>query len=105
MYASQATAKHMTWHATHETKNGVLCYPSNAEAWKHFDKTYPSFAEESRNVRLGLCADGLSPHGQYGKTFSCWPVIVIPYNLPSGMCIKNPYMFLSLICLGPEKKN
>ncbi|KAL0433375.1 UNVERIFIED_CONTAM: hypothetical protein Slati_2671800 [Sesamum latifolium] len=33
-----------------------------------FDRTYPDFAVEPRNVRLGLCTDGFAPHGQYGRT-------------------------------------
>ncbi|KAL0337718.1 UNVERIFIED_CONTAM: hypothetical protein Scaly_2046900 [Sesamum calycinum] len=32
-----------------------MCHPSDVEAWKHFDRMYPKFAEEPRNVRLGLC--------------------------------------------------
>ncbi|KAL0387661.1 UNVERIFIED_CONTAM: hypothetical protein Sradi_2647900 [Sesamum radiatum] len=62
---------------------------------------YPDFATEPRNVRLGLCADGFAPHGQYGKSYSCWPVIIMPYNLPPRMCMKPEYMFLSLIIPGP----
>ncbi|KAL0377067.1 UNVERIFIED_CONTAM: hypothetical protein Scaly_0824300 [Sesamum calycinum] len=27
-----------------------------------FDRMYPDFIEESRNVRLGLCTDGFAPH-------------------------------------------
>ncbi|XP_039118067.1 uncharacterized protein LOC120253954 isoform X2 [Dioscorea cayenensis subsp. rotundata] len=97
----------MTWHATHERNEGVMQHPSDAEAWKHFDRTYPDFAQETRNIRLGLCADGFAPHGQFGRTYSCWPVVVTPYNLPPGMCMKRPYMFLTLICPGPKnpKKN
>ncbi|KAL0307869.1 UNVERIFIED_CONTAM: hypothetical protein Sangu_3007200 [Sesamum angustifolium] len=83
------------------TENGVMCHPSDAEAWKHFDDTHPDFATEPRNVRLGLCADGFAPHGQYGKSYSSWPVIITPYNLPSWMCMKPEYMFLSLIIPGP----
>ncbi|KAL0373233.1 UNVERIFIED_CONTAM: hypothetical protein Scaly_1004900 [Sesamum calycinum] len=41
---------------------GSMCHPSNAKAWKHFDRMYLDFAEESRNVRLGLCTDGFAPH-------------------------------------------
>ncbi|OMO95192.1 Transposon, En/Spm-like protein [Corchorus capsularis] len=97
----------MTWHHTHEITEGFMSHPSDGEAWKHFDRTYPDFASDPRNIRLGLCADGFAPHGQFGKTYSCWPVIVTPYNLPPSMCMKSPYMFLSLICPGPTnpKKN
>ncbi|XP_039145548.1 uncharacterized protein LOC120282765 [Dioscorea cayenensis subsp. rotundata] len=107
LYASNATATHMTWHATHERNEGVMQHPSDAEAWEHFDRTYPDFAQEPRNIRLGLCADGFAPHGQFGRTYSCCPVVVTPYNLPPGMCMKRPYMFLTLICPGPKnpKKN
>ncbi|KAL0433979.1 UNVERIFIED_CONTAM: hypothetical protein Slati_2732200 [Sesamum latifolium] len=33
LYASKATAEHMTWHANHWTKEGSVCHPSDAEAW------------------------------------------------------------------------
>ena len=72
LYASEVTASHMTWHATHEANQGFMSHPSDSEAWKHFDKTYPNFSSEPCNIRLGLCADGFSPHGQYGQTYSCW---------------------------------
>ncbi|KAL0308830.1 UNVERIFIED_CONTAM: hypothetical protein Sradi_5825300 [Sesamum radiatum] len=43
-----------------------MCHPSNVEAWRHFDRTYPNFAAEPCNVRVGSCTDGFAPHGQYG---------------------------------------
>ena len=79
-----------------------MCHPSDPEAWKHFDRTYLKFAIEPRNIRLGLCADRFAPFGNSGKSYSCWPVILTPYNLPPGMCMKTPYMFLTLIVPGPQ---
>ncbi|CAH9075324.1 unnamed protein product, partial [Cuscuta epithymum] len=76
-------------------------HASDSEAWKHIDNIYPDFASDPRNVRLGLCSDGFAAHGQYGASYSCWPVILTTYNLPPGMCMKSPYMFLSLIIPGP----
>ncbi|XP_042388266.1 uncharacterized protein LOC121980336 isoform X2 [Zingiber officinale] len=102
LYASKATAEHMTWHANHQTEEGLMCHPSDAEAWKNFDRTYPEFSKEIRNIRLGLCADGFAPFGKSGRNYSCWPVIVTPYNLPPGMCMKTPYMFLTLVVPGPQ---
>ncbi|KAL0434953.1 UNVERIFIED_CONTAM: hypothetical protein Sradi_0203200 [Sesamum radiatum] len=32
LYASNTTTEHMSWHATHETKSGVMCHPTDAEA-------------------------------------------------------------------------
>ena len=47
-------------------EEGMLTHPADGEAWKHFDKKYPAFAAESRNIRLGLCTDGFSPFSQFG---------------------------------------
>ncbi|KAL0427387.1 UNVERIFIED_CONTAM: hypothetical protein Slati_2913500 [Sesamum latifolium] len=90
----------MTWHANHQTEEGSLCHSSDAEAWRHFDRTHPDFAAEPLNVRLGLCTDGFAPHGQYGHTYSCSPIILTPYNLPLGMCMSSKYMFLTMVIPG-----
>lgn len=100
LYASENSARHMRWHYEHQQVEGVLEHPSDAEAWKHFDQKYPEFASESRNVRLGLCSDGFTPFGQSASPYSCWPVIVTPYNLPPWMCMSTPYLFLTMIIPG-----
>lgn len=101
LYTSSATAKHMRWHSKRQ-RDGVLCHPFDGKAWKHFDMTYPDFAKESRNVRLGLCTDGFAPFVSFDKLYSTWPVILTPYNLPLWMCMKNQYMFLTVIVPGPK---
>ncbi|KAL0324750.1 UNVERIFIED_CONTAM: hypothetical protein Scaly_2442100 [Sesamum calycinum] len=63
LYSSRTTGEHMTYHASYQTEEGSTCHPSNAEAWKHFNRMYPDFAEEPHNVRLSLCTDGFVPHG------------------------------------------
>ncbi|GLT26725.1 hypothetical protein SLA2020_017710 [Shorea laevis] len=79
-----------------------MFHPACGEAWKHFDSTHPEFASESRNVRLGLCIDGFTPFGHSASPYSCWPVFVSVYNLPPTMCMKQEYVFLSLIIQGPQ---
>lgn len=39
---------------------------------------------------------GFNPHRPGSRAYSCWPVIVTPYNLPHWLCMNDPYMFLSL---------
>ena len=102
LYSSMSSAPHMKWHRENPRQTGMLCHPSDGEAWKHFDENYQDFASEPRNVRLGLCADGFTPYGQMAAPYSCWPVIVTPYNLPPEMCMTTPYMFLTLIIPGPH---
>lgn len=79
-----------------------MCHTSDSAAWKHLDEKYSSFAMESRNVRLGLSADGFQPFGQSGQQYSSWPVILTPYNLPPWMCMKDEYMFLTVLVPGPK---
>jgi len=103
LFASMQIAPHMTWH--HEKRReGRLCHPSDGEAWKHFDRKHPTYAADPRNVRLGLCSDGFNPYIQASSLpYSCWPVIVTPYNLPFELCMSKPYMFLT--CLIPRPSN
>ncbi|KAM3249472.1 hypothetical protein P3L10_011242 [Capsicum annuum] len=102
LYASHATAADMRWHHEHKKEDGVMRHPLDSEAWKHFNESHPFFAAEPRNVRLGLCTDGFQPFSQSGRKYSSWPVIVPPYNLPPGMCMKEAYMFLTIIVPGPS---
>ena len=96
-------AKHMRWHKEGRRSNpSVMVHPSDAEAWKHFSEVCPDFAMDARNVRIAMATDGFNPFG-YGKTqYSCWPVFVIPLNLPPALCMREENIFLSLVILGPE---
>ncbi|KAL0293907.1 UNVERIFIED_CONTAM: hypothetical protein Scaly_3133400 [Sesamum calycinum] len=96
LYASEATVEQLTWHANHQTEEGSMYHPSDAEAWRHFDWTYLNFAVEFRNVRLGLCTDEFALHRKYSRMHSYWPVILTPYNLPLRMSMSSEYMFLTM---------
>ncbi|CAA7029818.1 unnamed protein product [Microthlaspi erraticum] len=101
LYQSERTARAMRWHQDHSS-DGEIAHPSDAEAWKHFQTVYPSFASESRNVYLGLSTDGFNPFGRHGRQYSLWPVIVTPYNLPPSLCMKWEFLFLTVLVSGPE---
>ena len=70
--------------------------------WKEFDKENTWFAEDSRNVRLGLASDGFNPFSNMSTSYSIWPVVLMPYNLPPWRCMKDPYMLLSLLIPGAK---
>ncbi|GKV04525.1 hypothetical protein SLEP1_g16678 [Rubroshorea leprosula] len=73
------------------------------DAKEFFDLfTHPEFASEPRNVRLGLCTDGFTPFGHSASPYSCWPAFVSVYNMPPAMCMKQEYVFFSLIIQGPQ---
>ncbi|GAB4825288.1 hypothetical protein Ancab_040329 [Ancistrocladus abbreviatus] len=102
LYASKSTAEVMRWHAENPRISSIMAHPYDGEAWKHLDVLLPDFAAEPWNVWLGLCTDGFSPFGRIGKQYSCWPVILTPYNLLPWLYMKRHFMLLTLIIPGPK---
>nr|AAF79675.1 F9C16.30 [Arabidopsis thaliana] len=101
MYQSHKTATTMRWHAEHQTNEGEMNHPSDAAEWRYFQELHPRFAEEPRNVYLGLCTDGFNQFGM-SRNHSLWPVILTPYNLPPGMCMNTKYLFLTILNSRPN---
>ncbi|XP_055961083.1 uncharacterized protein LOC130015301 [Mercurialis annua] len=101
LFMSSKTSDLMRWHDKDRTKDNVLRHPADSEAWKNFDSRYPEFAKDPRNVRMGLASDGFNPFGSMQTTYSTWPVILIPYNLPPWLCMKQEFFMLSLLIPGP----
>ena len=54
-------------------------------------------ALEARNVRVALATDGFNPYGMAAAPYTCWPMFVIPVNLPPGVLFQRQNIFLSLI--------
>jgi len=102
MYTSTQTTREMMWNYENKSNNNVLCHICDGEAWKHFDRVYPNFAAEPRDVRLGLCSNGFNPYVQASNAlYSCLLIIATLYNLPFKMCMFKPYMFLTCLIPGP----
>ncbi|XP_063941385.1 uncharacterized protein LOC135149574 [Daucus carota subsp. sativus] len=57
LYMSKHTSDHMRWYKNRDVKDGEISHPADGEEWKNFDRRYPSFAQEIRNIRLGLATD------------------------------------------------
>ncbi|XP_049397294.1 uncharacterized protein LOC125861439 [Solanum stenotomum] len=72
------------------------------DSCKSFDELHPSFAVEPRNVRLGLASDGFQPFRNSKTSRSIWPVVLIPYNLPPWLCMKQEKFILSMLIPGPN---
>jgi hypothetical protein len=96
------TAPYMRWHVEGRTREGVLRHPADSEAWRSFDIVHPDFMADSRNVRLGLTADEFNHFGNMSTSHSTWPVMLVPYNLPHWMCMKQTSFILSLVIPGPS---
>lgn len=102
LFATNKTLDDMRWHDEGRTKDGKLRHPADGEAWKDFDRRYPDFEKDSRNVRLGLASDGFNPFRNLSSKHSTWPVMLIPYNLPPWICMKQTSLILSMIIPGPD---
>ena len=103
LFMSSKTAEDMRWHEEKRVKEeGIMRHPADSIAWKDFDKQYPDFAKDSRNVRLGLATDGFNPFGNMSNSYSMWPVILVPYNLPAYKFMRKEFLILSLLIPGPR---
>ncbi|XP_020242858.1 uncharacterized protein LOC109821073 [Asparagus officinalis] len=103
LYMSRHIATEMKWHKKRrQNEEGFLRHPADSAEWKHFDQEYPDFAADCRNVRLGLATDGFNPFGNMSTSYSMWPVMLVPYNLPPWKCMKGVYSMMSLLIPGPR---
>ncbi|XP_074590037.1 uncharacterized protein LOC141845943 [Curcuma longa] len=103
MFRNKEISKELTWHADKRVCDGHLRHPADAPSWKVVDHKWPDFATEKRNLRLAISADGINPHGLMSSAYSCWPVLMITYNLPPWLCMKRKFMMLTLLISGPKQ--
>ncbi|XP_012840363.1 PREDICTED: uncharacterized protein LOC105960705 [Erythranthe guttata] len=104
LFMSPKTAADMRWHSDKRINDEKeLKHPADARTWKEFDQQHPYFSKDARNIRLALATDGFNPFGTMSNSYSMWPVIIIPYNLPPWKCMKKSYFMMSLLIPGPHQ--
>jgi hypothetical protein len=57
-----------------------------------------------KDIHLGLCIDEFNPFESFVSSYSCWPVILMVYNLPSWISIRSEFMFLFTVIIGPNSR-
>ncbi|CAL9012893.1 unnamed protein product [Prunus brigantina] len=103
MFQSHKTAKSLTWHAARKSVDGQMSHPADSPSWKLVDDKWPEFGKEPRNLRLALLSYGFNTHSSLSSRYSCWPVILVTYNLPPLLCMKRKFMILTLLISGPKQ--
>ncbi|XP_019184421.1 PREDICTED: uncharacterized protein LOC109179380 [Ipomoea nil] len=103
MFANPRDAKNLQWHAIGRKDDGKLRHPADSPQWRNIDRRWPEFGSENRDLKLGLCTDGMNPHGNMSSQHSTWPVLLVVYNLPPWLCMKRKYIMLSLLISGPKQ--
>ena len=93
MYSVSWIAESMTWHANASLvrNESIMRHPIDSSCWKNVNHKWTNFALEVCNVRLGLATDGFNPFGINNNSYSCWPVMIVPYNLPPSLCMRKEF--------------
>ncbi|XP_073153431.1 uncharacterized protein [Henckelia pumila] len=103
MFRSKEKAEELIWHSNHKSQDHMMRHPVDSVAWDTINHKWPDFASDPRNLRLGLATDGFNPFGDLSSRYSCWPVILVNYNLPPLMCMAKENLMLTLLIPGPKQ--
>jgi hypothetical protein len=86
---TEESTKQMMWHKNGKRHNpNKMVHASDGEAWKHFDAIHREKIKEARNVRVALDR-WFNLYGMSAAPYTCWPVFVIPINLPPVYAFKG----------------
>jgi hypothetical protein len=103
MFDSKEVVEEAQWHKLKwRPKEKDMSHPADGEVWQAFDREYPDFANDARNIRLGLATDGFNPFGNMNTKYSMWPIIVMPYNLPPWACMEESNFLMTLLIPDPS---
>ncbi|GKD44119.1 putative transposon, En/Spm-like protein, partial [Tanacetum coccineum] len=97
--SNSCISEDLRWHATRRITDGVLRHPADSQAWRTIDEKFPEIAEDIRNLRLGISADGVDVNTG-NRHHSVWPVLTVIYNLPPWLCMKRKFINLSVLISG-----
>jgi hypothetical protein len=104
-YRCSDLAELQVWHSKHRSTDGIMRMAVDSPTNKHMEEEWPEFGSDPRNVRLGLATDGISPFNLAGKAqpYSVWPVVLMNYNIPPWLSMKQGHLILSMIIPGPKQ--
>ncbi|XP_074323939.1 uncharacterized protein LOC141660855 [Apium graveolens] len=103
LFVNKKDAKLLRWHVEGRKSDGMLRHPGDSPQWRTIDGNFPEFTVEPRNLRLGLCANGMNPYRTMSSNYSTWPVLLTVYNLPPWLYMKRKYIMLTLLISGPKE--
>ena len=103
MFRSKEMAESLRWHSLNKSTDGKMRHPVDTPAWESINARWLEFTLEARNLRLGLAADGINPFKNLSSVYSCWPVMLVVYNLPPWLCLKDDNTLLTLLIPGPRQ--
>jgi hypothetical protein len=79
MFLSERTMIHVRWHKDGEReKKELMVHPFDSYMWKALDNFDLEFAQDARNVHIGLATDGFTPFSDNATSYSFWPMFIVP---------------------------
>ena len=103
MFRFDEIAESLRWHSNNKSIDGKMRHPVDSPAWEAINAKWPEFSLEPHNLRLGLAADGINPYKNLSSTYSCWPAMLVLYNLSPLLCMKDDFTLLTLLIPGPRQ--
>ena len=64
LFANAKDAKLLRWHAEERKIDGKIRHVADSPQWRNIDSDFEEFSEKIRNIRFGLCSDGINPFGK-----------------------------------------
>lgn len=79
MFSTKEASEAAQWHKLkRQPVENNMSHPADGEAWQDFDREYPSFAKDARNLRLGLATDGFNPFQKRTQNIACGLCLLCP---------------------------
>jgi hypothetical protein len=99
LFMNKTNAKLIRWYKEMRKQDNMLRHPTNGSLWRKVDRTFPTFADDARNIRFGLSTDGMNPFDEQSSGHSNWPVTLCIYNLSPWLCIKRKFIMILVLIL------
>ncbi|PPQ68810.1 hypothetical protein CVT24_007695 [Panaeolus cyanescens] len=106
MISNTAHAELMTYRAKHKHRKGIIADIFDGTHYRELCGTPladggRNHFSDPRDIALGLSTDGFGPHRRRKKT--CWPIILLNYNLPPTVRVQKKYIINIGTVPGPKK--
>jgi hypothetical protein len=75
----------------------------DSKAWMHVDNKWPKFGTNPRNIRFKLSTEKFNPFSDKTSIWSTWPIMLLMYNIPPWMAMKQFFMLLALLISSKEQ--
>jgi hypothetical protein len=97
LFMNKTNAKLMRWYKEIR-KQGC-----DGSQWRQVDSTFPTFADDARNIRFRLSTDGMNPFTKQSSGHSTWAVTLYIYNLSPWLCTKRKFIMMPMLIPDPKQ--